>query len=397
MNNIDKYIQLLIDRCLNIKESLFISYESCVNTDFVSKIVKYAKSKGITDIYLCDANSYKKHEILKNETLEEIKQEEIFNCSVWDEYAKKNAAFLMIESELPGLMDDVDAKKLALARKIQITSKPIYRKKQSINEISWCICAYPNEIWAKTIFPNDDNSYKKMLDVVLSMCMCDHDDPIKAWDNYLTKTSERIVKLNDLKIQKLHYTNSLGTDLWLELPDKAIWCGACNEKNMLVNMPSYEVFTSPYNTKTNGIVYASKPLIYNNMEITDFWLKFKDGKVIDYGAKTGKDLLESIINSDETSSMLGECALVEYHSPISNTGLVFKTTLFDENASCHLALGAGFPECYDADLSEEELHNKGVNKSSNHVDFMIGTNDLMIEAFNHQGSIMIMENGDFVF
>ena len=95
--------------------------------------------------------------------------------------------------------------------------------------------------------------------------------------------------------------------------------------------------------------------------------------------------------------MLGECALVEYHSPISNTGLVFKTTLFDENASCHLALGAGFPECYDADLSEEELHNKGVNKSSNHVDFMIGTNDLMIEAFNHQGSIMIMENGDFVF
>lgn len=400
MDKVDKYIKLLCDKCLDLTKSdkLFIHFEKAVNEEFVKKIVDYVKKKGINDIYLSDEASYEKHEILKNKSLEQLKNESIFNMSIWDKYASLNSAFLIIESELPGLMDDISPQKISLIKKIGRETKPIYRKKQSIDDISWCICAYPNKIWADELFSNDENSYQKMLDIILNMCMCDKEDPIKAWDEFLGLSKRRVEKLNDLEIKSLHYTNLLGTDLTVYLSDKACFSSAYSSKNIIVNMPSYEVFSTPDTYKTEGVVYSSKPLIYGGAIIDEFYLKFKNGKVIEFDAKVGKDILKGIIESDEYSCMLGECALVDYDSPISNTNLVFKTTLFDENASCHLALGAGFFECirdYEK-YSEEQLYQMGVNKSFNHVDFMIGTSDLKIEALTKMGEVVIFENGNFV-
>ena len=225
------------------------------------------------------------------------------------------------------------------------------------------------------------------------------ENPIKSWDVYLENMKKHTDYLNSIKITSLHYSNKLGTDLTLHMPDNCIWNSAADkiEKNMFVNMPSFEVFTTPDYRKTNGIVYSSRPLIYDGGFIDNFYLKFENGKVCDFGAEKGYDLLKRIIETDNNSCFLGEAALVNYDSPISNTKLVFGTTLFDENASCHLALGRGFYQAIPNgfNMSEEELLNHGINQSKTHVDFMIGTEDYNIEAETEKGKTLIFKNGNF--
>ena len=400
-NNEKKYIKLLLERCLNFNKSksLLISYDK-VNKSFVDHVVEYAKTLGVNDIYLDEDDINTTKEKLENLTLDEIEQDPYFDKTIWDEYAKKNASFLMLETEFPNELEDIDPLKIAKAKYINRTTRELFRKKEASNEIPWCIAALPNEKWARSIFPNEDNAYEKLYEVILNMCMVDKEDPIKSWNEHLNKLKKLSTKLTDLKITKLHYKNSLGTDLTIELPSDVIWNSAAGseDSNMLVNMPSYEIFTSPNYLKTNGIVYSAKPLIYGGGKIDDFYIEFKDGKVVNYDAKKGKEILKQIIESDENSCYLGEVALVNNNSPISNTNLVFGTTLFDENASCHLALGDGFPDSIKDGLTmtKEELLGKGINQSKNHVDFMIGTKDLEIKAETKEGSILIFENGNFV-
>ena len=232
--------------------------------------------------------------------------------------------------------------------------------------------------------------------------MVDKEDPIKSWNEHLNELKNLSTKLTNLKITKMHYKNNLGTDLTVELPSDVIWNSAAGEEdsNMLVNMPSYEIFTSPNYKKTSGIVYSAKPLIYGGGKIDEFYIEFKEGKVINYDAKQGKEILRQIIESDENSCYLGEVALVNNNSPISNTNLVFGTTLFDENASCHLALGDSYPENMEGGLmmDEEQLKANGANSSSIHVDFMFGSEDMEVVGIKPDGSeVAIFHNGNFVF
>lgn len=394
----NKYIDLLLKRCLNFdkSKSLLISYNK-LNKDFVDEIVNEAHNMGIDDIYREEIDEYYKHDLLKKLSLDEIKEDDYFKAKIWNEYAKKDASFLFIESEIPGLMDDIEPDKIALSSYIRRTTKPIYNKKRDNGTLSWCIAAYPNEIWAKYIFGDTNDSYDKLKDVIFKMCMIDNVNPIESWNNFLNETDKRVQKLNGMHINKLHYQNSLGTNLYIELPNNSLWCSAA-EDNRIVNMPSYEVFTSPNYLKTEGIVYASLPLMHNGVLIKDFYIEFKNGKVINFDAKEGKDVLKGIIESDPNACYLGECALVNNDSPISNTGLIFNTTLFDENASCHLALGAGFSECLQDGLkmNEDDLLKNGINQSKNHVDFMIGTKDMHIDAIIGDKIVTIFDNGNFV-
>ena len=394
----EKYIELLLKGCLKMKAStpLLINYNK-INKDFVNKLVEYANQIGVKDIYLDENDSYYIHDLLNELSLQEIKTHKAFDCRVWDEYAKKDAAFLMLESEIPNLMSDIPAEKVEAAAAAKRDSKPIYKERQLKSEISWCIACIPNEEWAKDLFPEHKDPIKKFWHVIEKICMLDDDDPIKSWKDFSQSQKMMQTKLNSLKIKKLHYTNDLGTDLEICLSDQALWENASSGK-WIVNMPSYEVFTTPIYNKTNGIVYSSKPLIYNGQVIDKFYLKFENGKVIEHKAQKGNEILQEIIKGDGMSAYLGEAALVNYDSPISNTGLVFKSTLIDENASCHLALGSGFIECVQGgnDMSKTELKKLGVNDSKNHVDFMIGTKDLKIEAETDNGNVIIMENGNIV-
>lgn len=243
----------------------------------------------------------------------------------------------------------------------------------------------------------------KLWDTFFDICLVNEEDTIDKWDEKI-KVSDRICnKLNNLQLTELHYTNNLGTDLTIKLPSNHIWEGTKstlpNGSEILVNIPSEEVFTSPLKTGTNGIVYSSKPLIYNGKKIDDFYIKFKNGKVIDFKAKEGEEILKSIIYADETSNMLGEVALVNYNSPISKSNIIFYETLYDENASCHLALGSGFKSCIKDGLkmTKAELEETGVNESIIHIDFMIGTSDLNIEGKTRNNEkIKIFEDGNFI-
>lgn len=394
----EKYIELLLRRCTDLKHSkiLFIHYNIEIQ-DFVKKISKRAKELGIEEIYLEQEDPYYTHNLLKINTIDDIKESTYFDDSIWDTYAAKKSSFLILETEYPGLMDDIEPEKIALSSRRRRESRPLYRKLVENCELSWCIAAYPGELWAKNIFKDDFNSYDKLLKAIYKICMIDQENPIDSWKQYLMKTKKIIQYLNSLSLSKLHYSNSLGTNLDIYLPKGYLFSSA-EDREVIVNMPSYEVFASPVYHQTEGIVYSSKPLIYNGALIDDFWLKFEDGKVIDFDAKVGKEILKEIVHTDANSCYLGECAFVEYDSPISNLDVVFGTTLIDENASCHLALGAGFPECIQDGfhLTEEQLLEHGINTSKNHVDFMVGTADLSIIGTTKDGvEIPIFTNGNF--
>lgn len=394
----EKYIELLINKCTDLKNNkvLFLSYNKEIKP-FINKLIEYCHQKGIEEIYQDEEDKYQTHKLLKEMTEEEIATSPFFNKKIWDEYAQKKTSFLMFETEIPHLMDDIDPKKLALAAKTKRNTKPLYRHLQEKCQLSWCIAAYPNKSWAENIFPNSKNPLEELKKHIFKMCLVDTENPTKEWDKVLNKNQKIINKLNQLDIDKLIYKNSLGTNLTIYLPKNYLYSSAKDPK-AIVNMPSYEVFTSPIYNKTEGIVYSSKPLIYNGGLIDNFYIKFKNGRAIEYDAQVGKEILKEIIETDSNSCYLGEAALVEKDSPIAQMNINFQTTLIDENASCHLALGSGFAECLKngITLTNEELQSRGVNISKQHVDFMIGTNDLNITAITHsKEEIPIFKDGKF--
>lgn len=394
-----KYANLLVNRCLDLSKSnsLFIHYYND-NKSLIDKVIVLAKEKGIDDIYLDELDKEERHNHL-NKSLKEIENDSYFDSHIWDEYAKKNAAFLMISTEFPHYFDDISPDKMTAAALKSRTTRPIYREKQALNEISWCIAVMPNVVWAKDSFPDlsEEDAYEKLFNLMMIATMVDTKNPIDEWNKFLDKQRKLVKKLNDLEITSMHYTNKLGTDLYVGLPQKVIWECAGYGDNLIVNMPTYEVFTSPDYRYTSGIVYASKPLMYGGALIDKFWLKFKDGKVVDYDAYVGKEILKGIIESDDYSCFLGECALVSKNSGVAKTNFVFGETCLDENASCHIALGDAFPECIEGgfESTREDLMKKGLNHSTNHVDFMIGTDDLNITAMTNEGEKLIFKDGDF--
>ena len=274
------------------------------------------------------------------------------------------------------------------AAKISRTSKPLYKKRQSNNEIPWCIASVPTFGWAKKVFPNSSDPKQDLENAIFKMCFIDKEDPLKEWDDMCTENSKRCELLNKYNFKELHYQNSLGTDLHVCLNKDALWAGGAeylqDGRLSIMNLPTVEVFTTPFYNGTTGVVYSSKPLVYNGVIMDEFMIEFKDGRVINYTAKKGLEMLKSIIEADEYSAYLGEAALVEHESMISSSNILFYETLYDENASCHLALGNGFPSCVKnaLDNSKLELLEKGINQSDVHVDFMIGTKDLNIIIFH---------------
>ncbi len=357
---------------------------------------------GTTDIYFDYEDAYIQHTLLKKWDIDSLNNTTFYNKQVFDEYAKKDAAFLMLYADDSDLMVDIDENKLASTAKMFRSSRPLYKKRQLNSEIGWCIASVATEPWANKIFPNDDKALEKLWDTIFKCCLVDTENPIDSWNLKLKTLEERCSILNNLKLQSLHYQNSLGTDLNIKLLKDHIWSSGLEKlqdgRDYVANIPTEEVFTSPDKFGTNGVVYSSKPLVYNGGIIDDLKLVFKDGKVIEAVSNSNQDLLNSIISSFPNMDYLGEVALVDYDSPISNSGLIFYETLYDENAACHLALGKGFPTCLlnSTDLNDNEKEKLGLNNSDGHVDFMIGTNDLTITGKTIDNEeVTIFENGNF--
>lgn len=384
MTKEDYFVELIVSKCLSFDKtsSLLISYNN-FNEAFVQKILDKLDKNKVNDIYLDCIDPFYEHDMLKAMTLEEIAQSDYFKASIYNDYAQKKANFLILVSPVPNIMDDIESDKLALVSKIKNDSRKKFSEGQSAYKFPWSIVPVYNEYWEKEL------KISNLEEILYDICMIDKDYS-KNWDNFIGKNIKLCSKLNELKLDYLIYSNEEGSNLKVGLnPDYEFTCIGMNE--VFVNFPSYEVFTSPDRTKTEGKVYSTKPLLYNGSIIDEFYLEFKDGKVVNYDAKKGKDLLTKIVEFDENSAYLGEVALVENDSPISKTNLVFKTTLLDENASCHLALGRGFGKG-----SKKKLIKQNINQSGIHVDFMIGSKSLNIVGIKDGKEIPIMKNGKYV-
>lgn len=395
-NNLKKYADLLINRCLSVKKGQPLLITAPIESiDFIRILTTVALESGVNDIYYDFDDDVLRHENLKYLNNEDLKNSKFFNKKIYDEYAKKGAAFLILCADNPEIMKDIDEEKIGYIGKIIRTSKPLYKKKQMSYEVPWCIACVSNDAWAKKVLPDSKKPKEDLWNLIFKMCLVNTKDPISEWNKKIDNNKKLVDKLNKMKITKLYYKNKIGTDFEIGFNDN-IWCGAATKakdgRDIIVNMPSEEVFTVPNKYTANGKVYASMPLVYNGSTIKDFWFEFENGKVINYGAKSGKNILKSILEI-KNGNYLGEVALVDVTSPISKSKVLFYDTLYDENASCHLALGDAFLECID---EGKDLKKLGFNKSETHVDFMIGTNDLEIVAECVNGNkVTIMKNGKF--
>ena len=312
-------------------------------------------------------------------------------------------AVIYLESADPDGMNGVDAHKVSSASMRRFPKIKPYRDAME-NKYQWCIAAVAGKNWAKKVFPKEKNAQaaeEKLWEAILR-CSRAEGNPIGNWNEHNRNLSERCRILNGLHLKKLFYRSSNGTDLTVGLMSEGVFAGGgettLSGRYFNPNIPSEEVFTTPRRGLAEGVVYSTKPLSYQGQLIENFHLRFADGKVTEAAAEKGEEVLKKMLAMDEGASYLGECALVPFDSPINESGLLFYNTLFDENASCHLALGRGFSMCVKdyENYSDEKIKELGVNDSMIHVDFMIGARDHSIEGERENGErISIFKNGNW--
>jgi len=319
-------------------------------------------------------------------------------------YCDTLPAMIYLSSDDPDGLKGMNMAKMAKARQMSYPIlKPYVDEREG--KYQWTIAAVPGAAWAKKVFPGlpKGKAMEKLWEAILATSRVD-DDPIKAWEKHNADLLSRCAYLNKLKIKSLHYTADNGTDLTVGMIPQARFCGGGETTRQGVyfnpNIPTEECFISPMKGEAEGIVYSTKPLSYQGMLIENFSIRFEGGKAVEAKAEKGEELLNTMISMDEGAAYLGECALVPQRSPICESGILFYNTLFDENAACHLALGAGFPDTITDHHNKtlEECRALGINDSMIHEDFMIGCDTMNIDATTRDGKVVpIFRNGNWAF
>lgn len=404
---LNKYAEVIVKIGANVQKGQRV-WVNCNTTSLplVRKIVEKSYELGAIDVNVK----------ISDDTITRLnaenKSEEIYSfIPQWmiDErnfYLEDNVVFIHILGSSPKLLEGIDPKKIGAFAKNSGEAFKNYRKRIMNDINSWTIASYPSVEWAKLVFPeetDDEIAQSKLMDAILEVVRVNEDNPVKAWEIHRDNLKKRADYLNKKSYKTLHY-KSKGTDLMVGLPKNHIWiaAGGKNEKGIdfLPNMPTEEIFTAGDKYRVDGYVSNKKPLSYQGNLIDDFKLTFKDGKVVDFEAKKGYEVLEQLLNNDEGSRRIGEVALVPHNSLISNSGILFYETLFDENASNHLALGAAYPTNVKdgPNMSEDELDKACINSSITHVDFMIGDSEMNIDGITENGDIEpIFRNGNWAF
>lgn len=406
--NDKKYAELIIKEALAVQKRenpiLWINANT-ENLPFARELTKMAYECGAAEVKV-NIND----EVLSRLNMEGMSEERLAHFGEYKldermDYIKDGVAFISITGSDPDLFKGIDPKRLQIRNRASSkVMKPAM--KYTMNDInSWTVVGYPTKAWAKNVFPDldEDEAFERLKTEIFKTVRLDHEDPVAAWEEHLDKLAKRGEVLNNLQLKELHYKTDRGTDFKIGLPENHIWVGAESKDDrgyrFLPNLPTEEIFTAPDNRVAEGIVYATKPLNLSGSLVEDFWIRFEGGKAVEVGAKKGEDQLKELISRDEGACRLGEVALVSVKSPINTSGLIFYNTLFDENASCHLALGAAYPTCVEGgvDMNDEELKAHGINDSQIHDDFMIGDETLSIVGIDKDGKEhQIFKNGDFV-
>lgn len=405
-SQLKKYAKLIAKTGLNVKkgQTVFIS-AGLDQPEFIAMVVEECYKAGAKAVYV-DWSYQPVAKLNANyKTLETLSRITPWDKASWEYKAKDLSCRLFIESSDPDGMNGVDQEKMSQARRALYPEIKGYREAIE-NKHQWCIAAVPGKAWAKKVFPDlsEKKAVEKMWQTILYTARADGKNPIKTWKGHNADLAARCDYLNGLGLKYLEYKSSNGTDFKVELNEDGIFCGG-DEKTLKgrvfnPNIPTEEVFTSPKAGKAEGIVYSTKPLSYQGELIENFSLRFENGRVGEVKAEKGEALLKQMVSMDEGAAMLGECALIPYDSPINNSGVLFYNTLFDENASCHLALGHGFNECLKGfeNYTADECKARGINDSMIHVDFMIGAKDMSIVGITKDNRrVQIFENGNWAF
>lgn len=402
-----EYARLAVVTGLAVKPGQEVMISASVEVaDFVHLVMEQAYKAGASDVVV---------EWMDNEAAKLRYQhsymEKISQCPEWtslmrNTMAQRGAAFLSIRSDDPRVLADVDPKKPAAAQKASRNACGPFVEAHRNGTMPWCIIGAASPKWAQAVFPDlpEQEALDRLWDAIFQTARVDSGDAVAAWEAHRQEFQKRIAWLNEQGFDALHYQNSLGTDLTVGLLPGGIWCGGgaatADGRWHFMNLPTEEVYTAPHRERTEGTVYSSMPLNFNGNLIDQFYLTFEKGRVVDFGAKQGEEVLRSILEMDEGAKYLGECALVPYDSPISNLRILFYNTLYDENASCHLAVGSGISEAIEGGMSKsrEELLQVGINNSLTHVDFMFGTADLSITGIRPDGTrVPVFQNGNWAF
>lgn len=404
--NLLKYAELVTKVGVNIQKNQFVFISASTEVVHLAReIARFAYVQGAKQVFV----DFVDDEITRMRyELADVASFDFFpswKIAEREQLVEHGAAFISIVSQSPDLLNGIDPQKIAVAQKAAGQALSKFRQAVQSDKIAWTVIGGASKAWAAKVFPelSKEEQVPALWDAIFKAARVTFDDPITEWERHNNTLKEKVNFLNDKKFVKLHYT-AAGTDLIVELPEGHIWCGG-NSKNIdgttfNANMPTEEVFTAPARNGVNGHVSSTKPLSYGGNIIDNFVLTFENGKIVNVKAEQGEDVLKNLIATDEGSHYLGEVALVPHDSPISNSNILYYSTLFDENASNHFAIGSAYSFCLEGgkEMSQEELLAHGLNTSLTHVDFMIGAADMNINGVLADGtSTPIFRNGNWAF
>lgn len=382
---LENYADLIIKVGVNLKKGQGLEIACPVEKhDFARALAKagYKAGAKIVKIRWMDEEIEKlNYQYASLETLTDIPKYEIDSRNFLVENGFCRVA---VSAEDPSAFKNLDAQKIGEVAKARAKAYKKYFDVVMANGIRWCVVSVPTLNWAKQVFPNAKDPEKQLELAIEKTMRLDSDNPTKAWEEHIKTLEKRAEYLNKMDFEYIRFKNGLGTDLTVGLADGHKWLSA-NELakdgvNFVANMPTEEVFTAPHRLKVDGVLKSAMPLCENGQVIDDFTITFKKGKIVSYSAKKGYDTLKQLIETDQGTLRLGEIALIGKNSPIAQSGILFYNTLFDENASCHLAIGKAYPTTVwgGESMTKSQLKSRGVNDSNEHVDFMIGTPDLLV-------------------
>ena len=382
---LENYADLIIKVGVNLKKGQGLEIACPVEKhDFARALAKagYKAGAKIVKIRWMDEEIEKlNYQYASLETLTDIPKYEIDSRN----YLVENGfCRVAVSAEDPSAFKNLDAQKIGEVAKARAKAYKKYFDVVMANGIRWCVVSVPTLNWAKQVFPNAKDPEKQLELAIEKTMRLDSDNPTMAWEEHIKTLEKRAEYLNKMDFEYIRFKNGLGTDLTVGLADGHKWLSA-NELakdgvNFVANMPTEEVFTAPHRLKVDGVLKSAMPLCENGQVIDDFTITFKKGKIVSYSAKKGYDTLKQLIETDQGTLRLGEIALIGKNSPIAQSGILFYNTLFDENASCHLAIGKAYPTTVwgGESMTKSQLKSRGVNDSNEHVDFMIGTPDLLV-------------------
>lgn len=400
-----EYARLLIQVGLRVQKGQRLVISSPVECAFFARMcAEEAYAIGCKEVVMNwhdDAMARLKYLHADDSIFDEVA---VWRSHFFNDHALEGAAYLAISASDPENFKGVENHRIIRAQQASGKALKDFDRLQMCGGFPWCIASIPIPSWAKTVFPDasEDEAMNQLWDAIFRAVRISGDGTaVEKWEQHLATLHQRLETMNQLNFKSLHYTNSLGTDLTVELPEGHIWEAGddvtLSGQSFIANIPTEEMFTAPLKTGVNGVVYSSMPLVHDGTIIDKFHFVVKDGKIVEAHAEKGEEALKGAISVDEGASFFGEVALVPYDSPISNQKILFYNTLFDENAACHIAFGEAYP-CLKGgkEMSKDELKARGLNDSFTHVDFMIGTSDLSIVGTTHDGKeIPIFIDGNF--